>query len=198
MSEEGSAGEVRDRQRRESWGAAGGWIIVSAAAGFVVGLLWALLGPQVEYRVSGGELVRVVSQPEDYFVADLVLGALLACAGLLLALWWAVRVRRRPMGSLIGLLLGGVAAGFFAVLVGQMITATDLAANGLADGVLIRAGLTMNSWAMLVWWPTLVATVFAITGVGVAEPSDEVHPEAQPDESEGDESEAGAVTGGER
>lgn len=161
-----------DRGRRESWGAAGGWIIVSAAAGFVVGLLWSALAPRVEFRVSGGELVRVLPQPEGYFVADLVLGGLLALAGLLLALWWAVRVRRRPMGSLVGLLLGGVAAGFVAVLVGQLITATELTANGLADGV-VRSGLTMHSWAMLVWWPTLVATVFAITGIGMAEPAAE-------------------------
>lgn len=144
----------------------GGWVIVSALAGIVVGMLWALAAPRASFQVASGEFVAVTAQPEEYFYGDLVLGILLAIAGFGLALWWSLRGQVRPMASLIGLVTGGVVALVLAVLVGQGLTATVATADGLADGVIVTAGLQFRSLAMIVWWPTAVAVVMAVALAG--------------------------------
>lgn len=141
-------------------------MLVSTIVGVAVGGLWTLLAPRADYRVAAGQFVRVSAQPEQYFAADLMLGALLAVAGLGLALWWALRNRQRPLAALLGLLIGGLVAGVVAALVGRWLTAGPDSAAGLADGTLVQAGLNLRSLAMLVWWPTAVAVVFAVALAG--------------------------------
>ncbi|MCB0914690.1 MAG: hypothetical protein H6525_05100 [Actinobacteria bacterium] len=144
----------------------GGWVIVSAVVGIVVGMAWALAAPQATFVVSDEQFLRVSAQPEEYFFADLLLGVMLALAGFGLALFWSLRGQVRPMASLLGLLTGGVVAMVIAVLVGQGIAASAGSAVGLADGVEISAGVQFRSWAMMVWWPTVVAVVFAVALTG--------------------------------
>lgn len=139
-----------------------GWVLVSAVAGFVIGLIWTVAAPRVQYTVGGGELVRVASQPEEFFGADLLLGSLLACAGLASAVWWVVRIRAQPLASMLGMAIGGVIAGIIAAFVGQVLTATTLSADGLAEGVTVTAGLQMRSWAMVLWWPAWAAIVLGV------------------------------------
>jgi hypothetical protein len=146
----------------------GGWVIVSAVVGVVVGMAWALAAPQAVFVVAGEEFVRATAQPEEYYFGDFVLGMLLAIAGFGLALFWALRGQVRPMASLLGLMTGAVVAMTIAVLVGQGITASATTAVGLADGFEVTAGLQFRSWAMVVWWPTVVAVVFAVTLAGPA------------------------------
>lgn len=142
-----------------------GWVLIGAVAGFLVGLLWTLTAPRVQYTVGDGELVRVSSQPEEFFGADLVLGSLLAMVGLACAVWWVIRIRRRPLRAMLGMSLGGVIAGVIAAFVGHMLTATTLSAEGLAEGVTVTAGLQMRSWAMLLWWPAWSAIVLGMTTI---------------------------------
>jgi hypothetical protein len=141
-------------------------VLVSAAVGAVIGLVWAFTAPRAVYEVAGGELQRVSAQPEEYFGADLLLGGMLAVAGLVLAIVWWVRGRNAPMGALVGLISGGLMAGFIAAWVGGFLTTTSLSAAGLADGALVTAGVRLRSWAVLVWWPTAVAVVFAVALAG--------------------------------
>lgn len=142
-----------------------GWVLVSAVAGFVLGLVWALTAPRVEYTVGGGELVRVATQPEEFFGADLLLGSLLTVAGLAGAVWWVVRIRARPLRSMLGMAIGGFIAGVIAAFVGQVLTATTLSAEGLAEGVTVTAGLQMRSWAMLLWWPAWAAIILGVVTI---------------------------------
>ncbi len=144
----------------------GGWVIVSAVVGVVVGMAWALAAPQAIFVVAGEQFIRTSAQPEEYYFADLVLGVMLACAGFGLALFWALRGQVRPMASLLGLITGGVVAIAIAVLVGQGISVSATSAVGLADGFEVEAGLQFRSWAMMVWWPTVVAVVFAVALTG--------------------------------
>lgn len=148
----------------------GGWVIVSAVAGILVGMAWALAAPQATFVVSEEQFLRASAQPQEYFFADLVLGIMCALAGFGLALFWSLRGQVRPMASLLGLITGGMVAMTIAVLVGQGIAASVTTAVGLADGVEVSAGLQFRSWAMIVWWPTVVAIVFAValTGSGTS------------------------------
>lgn len=147
----------------------GGWVVLSAVVGVALGMVWALVAPRAEFRVSAGEFLRVSAQPEQYFVSDLMLGGMLTIAGgVLAAVWWR-RGQRQPMASLLGVLTGGVVAASIAVLVGQGLAGGPVTAEGLADGVVVRAGLEFRSWAMVVWWPTLAAVIFAVALAGSAD-----------------------------
>jgi hypothetical protein len=148
-----------------SWGTAAGWVLVSAPVGLLVGALWAVLSPRVEYRVQGGEAARVSAQPEQYFGSDLTLGALLLVAGLVAAVVWAARVRRRWVATVVGLALGGALAGVIAAEAGQWATRTTLSASGLADGVILTEGLRLRSPALLAWWPCIAAVVVGVVVV---------------------------------
>lgn len=151
---------------RSSAAAWGGWVLMSAAVGSAIGLVWSFAAPRAVYEVVGGELQRVSAQPEEYFGADLLLGGMLAVAGLVLALVWAARGRSAPMGALVGLVIGGVVAGAIAAWAGGFLTSTTLSAAGLADGVRLTAEVRLRSWSVLVWWPTIVAVVFAVALAG--------------------------------
>jgi hypothetical protein len=146
----------------------GGWVVLSAVVGVVLGMVWALVAPRVDFEVSGGEFLRVAAQPEEYFVGDLVLGVMLALAGAALAVVWWRRGQQRPLASMLGLVTGGVVALSIAVLVGQGLAGGPVSTEGLADGVVVQAGLQFRSWAMIVWWPTAVVVLFAVALAGAA------------------------------
>lgn len=137
-------------------------VLVCAA---VVAPLWILLAPRVTYVVAGGEAARKVPHPDEFFGADLLLGALLAVAAVVLAGLWVGRGRTYPLATLVGLGAAGVVGGTIAALMGTWLTQTDLIvlASGAADGVELHAGLTFRSKALLSWWPTVVVVVVAGT-----------------------------------
>lgn len=147
------------RRLPPAWGTAAGWVLVSLPIGLVVGGLWVLLSPRVVYRVSGGEVARISSQPEEYFGSDLTLGALLLVAGVIAAMWWLFRLRDRWVATVVGLAVGGAMAGLIAAELGRVLTHTTLTAAGLPDGATLTEGLSLRSPALLLWWPCIVAVV---------------------------------------
>ncbi len=139
-----------------------GWILVSAAVGALVGLVWVWVAPRVQYRVVGDQLRRVDPQPSQYFAADLLLGGLLLLAGLGLVLVWWRTGAKRPLAALAGLAIGGALAGIIAAVLGHALGGQAPSAAGLSDGATVAAPLQFRSWAMLLWWPTVVAIVVAV------------------------------------
>lgn len=158
----------------------GGWVIVSALAGVITGIVWALAAPRASYVVAGEELLGTTAQPQEFFAADFFLGAMLAAVGFVLALVWARRGGQRPMAALLGLLTGGVVAIVIAVTVGEVIAGTTPTVAGLADGTQVSAGLNFRSWAMMVWWPAVVSVVFAVALTGARTTTRSVVSEAEP------------------
>ncbi len=135
-------------------------VLVCAAA---VAPLWILLAPRVVYVVADGEASRKVPHPDEFFGADLLLGGLLCLAAVVLVALWVFRGRQQPLSTLVGLGLGGLVGGMVVALIGARLTQTDLVAlaSGSADGVEIVAGLRFRSYALLIWWPAVVAVAVA-------------------------------------
>lgn len=140
------------------------WFLLSVlVCAAVVAPLWILLAPRVVYVVAGGEATRKVPHPDEFFGADLLLGGLLCLAAVVLVAVWVVRGRQLPSATLIGLGLGGLVGGMVVALIGARLTQTDLVAlaSGSADGVEIVAGLRFRAYALLSWWPAVVAVAVA-------------------------------------
>lgn len=140
------------------------WFLLSVlVCAAVVAPLWILLAPRVVYVVAGGEATRKVPHPDEFFGADLLLGGLLCLAAVVLVVVWVVRGRQLPSATLIGLGLGGLVGGMVVALIGARLTQTDLVAlaSGSADGVEIVAGLRFRAYALLSWWPAVVAVAVA-------------------------------------
>ena len=140
------------------------WFLLSVlVCAAVVAPLWILLAPRVVYVVAGGEATRKVPHPDEFFGADLLLGGLLCLAAVVLVAVWVVRGRQLPLATLIGLGLGGLVGGMVVALIGARLTQTDVVAlaSGSADGVEIVAGLRFRAYALLSWWPAVVAVAVA-------------------------------------
>lgn len=140
------------------------WFLLSVlVCAAVVAPLWILLAPRVVYVVAGGEATRKVPHPDEFFGADLLLGGLLCLAAVVLVAVWVVRGRQLPSATLIGLGLGGLVGGMVVALIGARLTQTDVVAlaSGSADGVEIVAGLRFRAYALLSWWPAVVAVAVA-------------------------------------
>ncbi len=140
-----------------------GWILCSAAAAAVVAVIWVLAAPRVSYTVQAQSAQRDLPQPDAFFGADLLLGGLLAAAGVTLAVIWLLRGRRAPGSALLGLVIGGVLGGILAAALGATVTSDDLAAvaKTAPDGLVLTAPLKLRSQTMLLWWPALAAGVVA-------------------------------------
>ncbi len=148
---------------RESVRTAAGWILVSVGSAAVVAVLWVLLAPRVSYTVQAQSARRDLPQPDAFFGADLLLGGLLAVAGVILTVIWLLRGRRGPGAALVGLVIGGVLGGILAAALGATVTSDDLAAvaKTAPDGLVLTAPLKLRSLTMLLWWPALAAGLVA-------------------------------------
>lgn len=140
-----------------------GWILCSAAAAAVAAVIWVLAAPRVSYTVQAQSAQRDLPQPDAFFGADLLLGGLLAAAGVILAVIWLLRGRPAPGSALLGLVVGGVLGGILAAALGATVTSDDLAAvaKTAPDGLVLTAPLKLRSQTMLLWWPALAAALVA-------------------------------------
>jgi len=141
---------------------ASGWVLLSAVAGVLAGLVWLLLAPRVTITVTESGIDQARTAATAPFAADLVLGTLLLAAGTLLTVVWLLRGPRRA--GIVGLVLGGLLAGALAAWLGQFVTAPALSVAELPAGTTVELGLRLRSWPMLLWWPAAALTLAAVFG----------------------------------
>jgi hypothetical protein len=140
---------------------------VLAISGFLVGLLWWLLAPRADFRITADGPVPIGNPSEELFVADDAIFALLmATLGLLAAvLAWSLLRRRRGIAVLLALAVGTAAAGGIAWQLGELLGPAPSKAQ-LADvGGRVTTALGLHSLPALAVGPfcaVLVYLVFAL------------------------------------
>lgn len=145
-------------------------------AGVGLGALWLLLAPRVALVVtSTGEpaphakaIDFVSNQPVGFIGADLVLGLMLALAGLVLGV---LVLRRRPhdLGTVAAALVGGLVLGLVAWQFGQALASavsgfTLEQVQTMADGTRLEAPLRLRSMGVLFVAPMLSCFVVLLRG----------------------------------
>ena len=163
----GGAGELRADLRAASLLTA-----VLAACGLPVGLLWWVLAPRVDVRVTADGLVPLGAPPQELAVADdSVLVLLLVGLGLLAgAVAWRVR-RLRGVAVLVALALGASLAAVLAWQVGELL------APAPSEAELARIDAVVTTPLRLAALPALAAAPFSallayLVGVAVTRTDD--------------------------
>jgi hypothetical protein len=117
-----------------------------ALAGLPAGVLWWLLAPRAEYRITADGPVVLGRPSEELLVADdAVLVLLLAGVGLLCgaAAWWLRR--RRGVATVLALAIGGTLTAVVAWQIGELLGAGPTEAElGEVDAV-VTTSLTLGS-----------------------------------------------------
>lgn len=167
-----------DRTRRAVQ-VASGWVLISAALGIVIGLLWVALAPRVTLTVAADGVTQDRGAASVPFDADLLLGGLLLAAGLALSVVWVARGARHLVASTIGLVLGGLLAGGVALTLAGALTGMSTPIPELPQGTVADAPLRLRSWPMLLWWPAAVLVVAAVSSLR-SEPAPDPSPAATP------------------
>lgn len=157
--------EVEPGGKRRSIQTASGWVLISAALGVVIGLLWVVLAPRVTLTVAADGVTQDRGAASVPFDADLLLGGMLLVGGLALAIVWAARGAKHLVASTVGLVLGGLLAGGVAVTLAGALTGLGTPIAELPQGTVADAPLRLRSWAMLLWWPAAVLVVAAVSSL---------------------------------
>lgn len=143
-------------------------VAVSLVLGCVAGWLWTVLAPDMVGVVGddGSVVVALVSAGQA-FPREAVLGSLCAGAGVLLAAYYGLRFRMRPVGTLLALICGGAGGTALAVLVGRLVgpgSASSQAAEAAAGDEIVMP-LTVHAHGLLAAWPVAVALVVAVVAI---------------------------------
>lgn len=125
------------------------YVLLGAAVGIPVGLLWVALAPRV-LVAHDNSAAFVDAYPQGFAIADLTLGALLLVAGLALGLVGVVRLKRTGFeggwAQVVGVLAGALVAGAVARVIGWWLAGRVMRPVGAnielpltvqADGVLL-------------------------------------------------------------
>jgi hypothetical protein len=156
-----------------------GLVLAFALAGGPTGLVWWLLAPRVDFRITDTGPTVVGTPSEEVLVADdTVLLAVLAVVGLAGgATAWFLR-RRRGVATVLALAVGGVVAGLVAWQVGEFLGTGPTEAQLSEVGGVVTSSLTLGSLAVLAGAPFtallayLVAVLYAPgDDLGRAEPA---------------------------
>lgn len=164
---------------------AAGTILAQAAAGIVVGIVWAMLAPRV-FGIKTADGVDLVNpETKAYVGQDAYFLIVTAVVGLVcgITVWWLVR--RRDAASAIALALGGLAGAYIAWRVGRAMGPTGLQdwARTASLGATRALPVDLRATAVLVAWPLLA--VLAHLGLVLAtdrpvSPGDQPEPSPQP------------------
>ncbi|MGJ3192801.1 hypothetical protein FQP90_19805 [Paenarthrobacter nitroguajacolicus] len=143
------------------------WLVVPAASGVVLGVLWWLLAPGGLNLVSGNPDLADPANTESWLPRDLVLAALMLVAGIVTGLMLdgklqGVYATRRLVLALLGGAVGAVIAWLAGLLAAQW---WGPAQDPAVDPAF---GFTLRSYAVLVLWPgatAFITFVLALFGV---------------------------------
>lgn len=138
-------------------------VLGSAVAGVAVGLLWAAVAPSVRVVPDGASL-DLDTETKAFIGADGLLFVLGLVAGIVAtAACWRL-ARRRPLGAVLGLVLGGLAGAVVAwrtgVLVGTHGDLLAAARAGRQTGPFLLP-LTLHAKIVLLGWPAGAAVTAA-------------------------------------
>jgi hypothetical protein len=147
------------------------WLVVGlAVAGLPTGLLWWLLAPRADYRITADGPVVIGNPTEELLVADdAVFAFVLAGVGLLCgaAVWWLRR--RRGVTILVALSIGTALTAVVAWQLGQKLGAAPTSAE-LADvGRVVTTSLTMASLPALAMAPFTAVLAYVVGVLYVAD-----------------------------
>jgi uncharacterized membrane protein YeaQ/YmgE (transglycosylase-associated protein family) len=127
-----------------------GIAVVFALAGAPAGLLWWLLAPRADFRITADGPVPLGNPSSELFVADdAVLAFVLAGLGLVggVAVWFMRR--RRGVGALLGIALGACAAAAVAWQLGDLLGAGPTKAQIADVGAVVTTALRLGSPVVL-------------------------------------------------
>jgi len=178
----------REARRDGHWAA--GLVGVLAVTGVPLGVLWWLLAPRADYRITGSGPVVIGNPSEELLVADdgifvIIVAALGLLAGVLT---WLIR-RRRGVAGLLAVALGTLAGSAVAWQVGELLGPGPSKAALAHVGGRVTTSLTLGAppalavgpfVALLVW---LVATLYS-RGDGLGRPAPAAAPEPAEQERE--------------
>ncbi|NYJ07772.1 DUF2567 domain-containing protein [Petropleomorpha daqingensis] len=137
-------------------------VAVLAVSGFLVGLLWWLLAPRADFRITAEGPAAIGNPSEELFAADdAVFALLMAGLGLLAGLlaWFLLR-RRRGIATLLALAVGTAAAGVIAWRLGELLGPAPSKAE-LADvGGKVTTALGLHSLPALAVGPFCAVLVY--------------------------------------
>lgn len=150
--------EVRADLRR------GGFTIGAlAVAGLPAGLLWWLLAPRADFRITSDGPTPIGNPSDELLVADDVIFTLIVAGlGLLagLILWW--RRGFRGVAAVVALALGTLAAGVLAWQLGESLGPGPSPAALRHVGATVTTGLHLASWPALAIGPAVALLAYFI------------------------------------
>jgi hypothetical protein len=147
------------------------WLVVGLAlAGLPAGVLWWLLAPRADYRITADGPAALGDPSEELLVADdavfvLVLAGIgLICGG---AVWWLRR--RRGVAAVLALAVGGTLTAVVAWQVGELLGVGPSEAD-LADvGAVVTTSLTLGSLPALAIAPFTAVLAYVVGVLYVAD-----------------------------
>lgn len=129
-------------------------VVVTVLLGAPVGLVWAALAPRLMVDVQDGTptLVRAVS--DEFIAADAYFLGAVGLAGVIGGLVAWRLARRHGPAVVAGLCVGGLAAAYVAMVVGEQVRPEDIeqAVAAGREGIL-EAGLRLRAQEAVVAWP---------------------------------------------
>lgn len=129
-------------------------IVVSVLVGAPLGLLWAAVAPRVDVVVTGQDVALAEPDSSAFIAGDGFFLAAVALAGLVggVVAWWLGREHGPAVVA--GLTLGGLAAAYVAMVVGQQVGFADVerAVEAGRQGAL-ELNLRLRAQEALVGWP---------------------------------------------
>jgi hypothetical protein len=144
-------------------------VLVLALAGVLAGLIWWLLAPRADFRVTDSGPVAIGNPSEELFAADdAVFALVLAGFGLVAGLvTWFLR-RRRGVAMLLALAVGGTLMAVVAWRVGELLGSGPTQSE-LADvGAVVTTALRLASIPALAAAPFLAVFAYLAGAVYVA------------------------------
>ena len=143
--------------------------LVTAAAlvlcGAPLGLLWSAVAPRPDVVRQDGALSYADLETKDFIAADGLLFLLGAAAGLVAALLAWRLGRHRPVGALLGLVVGAGLASYVSWRTGVLVDDREAllaAAGDPARTAPLDLPLELRSKAALLGWPAAAALTFAL------------------------------------